>query len=110
MANFKKGKEGAEKSLKRILNFIEVLVDQKSFTVKLIKQIQDINGNPSLSPLEKEQAIGNLQGATREDMFEYLNKNFRTGPGLSKNVAKAVSKDRPRGAPSDSAKGSKKKA
>ena len=86
------------------------MVDQKSFSVALIKQIQDINGNPALSPLEKKQAIGNLQGASREDMFDYLNKNFRTGLGLSKNVAKAVSKDRPRGAPSDSAFGTKKKA
>ncbi len=84
--------------------------DQKSFTVELISQIQDINGNPALSPDQKAQAIANLKGASREDMFDYLNKNFRTGPGLSKSLSKFVSKDRPRGAPSDSAKGSKKKA
>lgn len=83
--------------------------DQKSFTVELIRQIQDINGNPALSPDQKAQAIANLKGASRQDMFDYLNKNFRTGPGLSKSLSKFVSKDRPRGAPSDSVKGSKKK-
>ena len=83
--------------------------DQKAFTVELIRQIQDINGNPGLSPDQKAQAIANLKGASREDMFDYLNKNFRTGPGLSKSLSKFVSKDRPRGAPSDSAKGIKKK-
>lgn len=83
--------------------------DQKAFTVKLIKQIQDINGNPSFSPEEKKAEIGKLSGASKESMYDYLNKNFRTGPGLSKSLSKLVSKDRPRGAPSDSAKGSKKK-
>ena len=84
------------------------MVDQKSFTVKLVKQIQDINGNPAFSPEEKKQAIANLQGASKESMYEYLNKNFRTGPGLAKSLSKFVSKDRPRGGPSDSARGSKK--
>lgn len=83
--------------------------DQKAFTAELIRQIQDINGNPALSPDQKAEAIANLKGASREDMFDYLNKNFRTGPGLSKSLSKFVSKDRPRGAPSDSAKGTKKK-
>jgi len=83
--------------------------NQKSFTDKLIKQIQDINGNPALSPDQKAAAIANLQGASREEMFDYLNKNFRTGPGLSESLARYVSKGRPRGAPSDSAKGTKKK-
>ena len=83
--------------------------DQKSFTAELISQIQDINGNPALSPDQKADAIANLQGASRESMFDYLNKNFRTGPGLAKSLANYVSKGRPRGAPSDSATGTKKK-
>lgn len=82
--------------------------NQKSFTAELISQIQDINGNPALSPDQKAKAIANLKGASREDMFDYLNKNFRTGPGLAKSLAKYVSQGRPRGAPDDSAKGTKK--
>ena len=82
--------------------------EQKAFTVKLVKQIQDINGNPALTALEKKEAISQLQGASKESMFEYLNKNFRTGPGLAKSLSKFVSKDRPRGAPSDSSRGTKK--
>lgn len=83
--------------------------DQKSFTAELVRQIQDINGNPALSPDKKAEAIANLKGAPREEMFEYLNKNFRTGPGLAKSISKYVSQGRPRGAPPDSAKGTKKK-
>ena len=83
--------------------------DQKAFTVKLIKQIQDINGNPSFSPEEKKAEIAKLQGAPKESMFDYLNRNFRTGPGLAKALSKFVSKSRPRGGPSDSARGTKKK-
>lgn len=82
-------------------------MDQKGFTFRLVKQIQDINGDPALTALEKKEAIKNLQGASRESMMEFLNENFRTGPGLSKEVAKHVSKDRPRGAPKDSARGKK---
>jgi len=72
---------------------------QSDFTTKLVKQIQDINGDPSLSPQEKQMAIKNLSGASREEMMAYLNKNFRTGPGLAPSIAKTISKDRPRGGP-----------
>jgi len=33
---------------------------QSGFTANVIKQIQDINGDPSLSPEEKKEAIKNL--------------------------------------------------
>jgi len=73
--------------------------NQMAFTLKLVKQIQDINGNPSLSAQEKKEAIGNLSGASRESMMDYLNKNFRTGPDLAKSLRKHVSEDRPEGGP-----------
>ena len=85
------------------------MLGQKFFTVKLVKQIQDINGNPAFSAEEKKAEIGKLKGVPKELMYNYLNKNFRTGPGLSKTLTKFVSKDRPRGTPLDSAKGIKKK-
>lgn len=71
--------------------------DQKPFTAKLIKQIQDINGNPALAPWQKKKAISELSGASREEMFDYLNKNFRTGPGVSAALSSHVSKDRFKG-------------
>ena len=82
--------------------------NQSAFTTHLIKQIQDINGNPAYSPQEKKAAIAALSGATQSEMMDYLNKNFRTGPGLAKSLSKFVSEGRPRGAPSDSAIGTKK--
>jgi len=82
--------------------------NQSAFTTQLVKQIQDINGNPAYSPQEKRAAIAALSGAPQSEMMDYLNKNFRTGPGLSKYVAKFVSKDRPRGAPSEGPIGTKK--
>ena len=83
--------------------------NQKAFTEKLIRQIQDINGNNTLTAKQKAAAIANLSGASREDMFDYLNKNFRTGPGLSEEIAQFVSQGRPKGAPKDSAVGTRPK-
>ncbi len=74
--------------------------NQMAFTMRLVKQIQDINGNPAFSAQEKQEAIANLKGAPREEMFEYLNNNFRTGPDLAEALRPFVSKNRPRGGPS----------
>jgi len=82
--------------------------NQREFTNSLVLQIQEINGNHVLSAKQKAKAISELSGAPREEMFDYVNTHFRTGPGLSEEMAKFVSKDRPRGAPSDSATGTKK--
>ena len=79
----------------------------RAITNEISLQIQDINGNTRLTNLQKVEKIAALKGAPKEDLFDFLNKNFRTGPGLSEEVAKFVSKDRPRGAPDDSAKGTK---
>lgn len=81
----------------------------RSFTEEITAQIRNINGDPKLAAHEKKAAIEKLKGAPKEDMFEFLNKNFRTGPGLHGNLVKYVSEGRPRGAPKDSAKGTKKK-
>jgi len=81
----------------------------RNFTLELTKQIQDINGDPKLAGHEKALAIGNLKGISKQDAFDFLNKNFRTGMGLHGNLAKYVSEGRPRGAPKDSATGTKKK-
>jgi len=56
-------------------------------------------------PQIKVKLIGELKGAPKEELFDFLNKNFRTGPGLAESIAKYVSKGRPRGATSDSVKG-----
>lgn len=74
-------------------------MDQKGFTYKIVKQIQDINGNPAFSPEEKKEAIANLSGISRQDGMDFLNQNFRTGPGLAPSIKKLISKDRPRGGP-----------
>ncbi len=71
-------------------------MSQREFTKELVKQIQDINGNPALTALEKSEAIKNLKGVSKQDAFDYLNKNFRTGPGLK---LKGISEDRPKGGP-----------
>ena len=72
--------------------------NQFAFTMRIAKQIQDINGNHGLSAEEKRDAINQLSGAKKEDMYQYLNDNFRTGPTLAASLRKFVSKDRPRGA------------
>lgn len=70
-----------------------------AFTARLSKQIQDINGDPKLSGPEKQAAIEGLKGAPKEDMYDFLNNNFRTGPGLDKSFRALISKNRPKGGP-----------
>ena len=74
-------------------------MSQSDITYKISKQIQDINGDPSLTAQEKKKAIANLSGASRESMMDYLNKNFRTGPGLAPSIKKIISEHRPVGGP-----------
>jgi len=76
----------------------------RAITNEISLQIQDINGNTRLTNKQKVEKISVLKGAPKEDLFKFLNDNFRTGPGLSEEVAKFVSEGRPRGAPKDSFK------
>lgn len=81
----------------------------KSITNEISLQIQEINGNPRFSNKQKVKMISELKGAPKEDMFDFLNKNFRTGPGLSEEVAKFVSKGRVKDLPSEATKTIKRK-
>ena len=71
----------------------------RSITEEISREIQDINGNTRLTNKQKVKQISELKGAPREELFDFLNKNFRTGPGLSEEVAKFVSKDRVKNLP-----------
>ena len=68
---------------------------QREFTAALSKQIQDINGDPANTKADIKKKIENLKGAPKEDMFDFLNTHFRSGPGLLLDIA--LSGDRPRG-------------
>jgi len=48
-----------------------------------------------------------MAGISKQDMFDFLNQNYRTGPDISDYVRQFVSKDRPRGGPGK--QGTKKK-
>jgi len=74
--------------------------NQKAFTAQIVKQIQDINGNPAFSPEEKKEALANLSGAPKESMYEYLNQNFRVASGLAISIKNVISQHRPVGGPS----------
>ncbi len=67
---------------------------QTDITYNISRNIQDIIGDPSLSPLERSQAIANLEGASRQDMYDYANANFRTGSDLA---LKGISEDKQKG-------------
>ena len=45
-----------------------------------------------------------MAGISKQDMYDFLNIQYRTGPDISKYVASFVSKDRPRGGPSTTKK------
>ena len=66
----------------------------KDIVPEIKKAIQDINGDPSLSPKDKVEKIKLLKGASFEVMLKYLDKNFSTGPELSSEIRKIISKGR----------------
>jgi hypothetical protein len=66
----------------------------KDIVPEIKKAIQDINGDPSLSPKDKVEKIKALKGASFEVMLNYLDKNFSTGPELSGEIRKIISKGR----------------
>lgn len=72
----------------------------RAFTAEISREIQDINGDTTLTPKQQAQKIGNLKGAPKEDMFMFLNQNYRVGADLADEIKKLISKDRPRGGPS----------
>ena len=67
----------------------------KKITSEIAKAIQDINGNPSLTPEDKIEQIHALDGASFEMCLNFLEKNFSTGPKLSAYIRKIISKNRP---------------
>ena len=52
----------------------------KDIVPEIAKAIQNINGDPSLTPKDKLEKIKALKGASFEVMLKYLDKNFSTGP------------------------------
>jgi hypothetical protein len=66
----------------------------KDIVPEIKKAIQDINGDPSLSPKDKMLKIKSLKGISYEDMLRYLDKNFSTGPELSAEIKKVISAKR----------------
>ena len=73
----------------------EMKAKTREFTAELSKQIQDINGDPANTKADIYRKIGELKGAPKQDMYDFLNTNFRTGPGLLLDIA--MSEGRPRG-------------
>ena len=75
----------------------EMLDKMQAFTAEISREIQDINGDTTLTPKQQAQKIGSLKGAPKEDMFMFLNNNYRVGPDLSIEIKKLISKNRPLG-------------
>lgn len=75
---------------------------QRNWTINFTKKIQNIMGNPALTPLEKAEAIKNIgekEDAGLDSAGELLNEKFGTGVTLSREVSRFVSEHRPRGVP-----------
>ena len=73
-----------------------------AYRVRKINQMKDISAK------EKAGLIKRLDGLSRRAMMVLLNQVYRRGPGLDPSLAPLVSVGRPRGAPDDFAKGTKK--
>ena len=66
----------------------------KDLVPEIAKAIRDINGDPGLTAKDKMLKIKALKGASFEVMLNYLDKNFSTGPELSSEIRKIISKGR----------------
>ena len=66
----------------------------KEITAEIAKQIQDINGDPGLTPEDKIKKIHALDGASFEFCLSFLEKNYSTGPELAAAIKKLISKKR----------------
>ena len=73
---------------------------QRAFTASLQRTVQDIINDHTLTPKKQAESIKKLDGASKQNMFEFLNKTFRVGPDLADSIKAIISKDRPRGGPS----------
>ena len=67
-------------------------------TDRIKKQIQDINGDPGLTPADKIAEIKKIKFGALDVLFQYLNDNYSTGPELAATIKKLISKNRPKGA------------
>jgi len=68
--------------------------NQFEFIRVLTKAIQDINSDPKLNAIDKRDTIKALAGAPKEQMYEYLKTEYRTGPDISNYVLNFISPDR----------------
>ena len=75
----------------------EMLAKQRAYTAALTRQVQDITANKTLTPRKQAEEIGKLKGAEKENMYDFLNKNFRVGPDLAFSIKAIISKNRPIG-------------
>lgn len=77
----------------------EMKAKMRAVTAQLTRQVQDITSNKALTPAKQAEEIGKLKGAPKEDMYKFLNDNFRVGPDLAKSIKDIISKHRPVGGP-----------
>jgi len=73
-------------------------------TAQLARQVQDILGDKSLTPAKQAIEVGKLTGAPNDDMYKFMNDNFRVGPDLAKSIKSLISPHRPVGGPTTKAK------
>jgi len=72
----------------------------ENYTALLTRKVQDILNDPTLTPKKQAESIGKLKGAEKQDMYKFVNDNFRTGPDLAIEIKNIISKHRPVGGPS----------
>ena len=75
----------------------EMRAKMRAYTAQLTRQVQDITGDGTLTPLKQAEKIGQLKGAPKEDMYKFLNDNFRVGPDLAYSIKQLISNNRPIG-------------
>jgi len=96
------------------MNYIMVSreeLDQQREVTRLISQaVREINSEPVYTARQKADLVKKLGGAPRQELFNFLNVTYRTGPDIAKNLEYLLRPGRPRGGPSSSPPGDTKES
>ena len=70
----------------------EIRAKQAAYTAALTRTVQNIINDNSVTPRKQAEKIKELDGTKKEDMFKFLNDNFRVNPDLADSIKSIISK------------------
>ena len=64
----------------------EIRAKREAYTAALTRTVQNIINDNSVTPRKQAEKLKELDGTKKEDMFKFLNDNFRVNPDLADSM------------------------